>query len=100
MEMTELGMVILAKSLQSKNANSPIAVTVLGMLILVRLVRKLNAHSPMLMMELGIVVFMQPINNVLVAVSIIALQLSRESNTALPLATVMLVSPVQPLNAE
>ena len=54
-------------------------VTELGMLMAVRLVQPKNAQSPMEVTELGMVVFMQPAINVLVAVSIMALQLLRES---------------------
>ena len=50
-------------------------------------------------MELGIIVFLHPVINVFVAVSIMALQFSRESYTELPLYTFMLVKPLQPLNA-
>ena len=49
--------------------------------------------------ELGMFVSLHPRINVFDAVSIIALQLSRESKTLFPLSTLMLVSPVQPLKA-
>ena len=45
----------------------------------VRLEQPENALSPMEVTELGMAVFMQPAINVLVAVSIMALQLLRES---------------------
>ena len=45
------------------------------------------------------VVFLHPTISVLVAVSIIALQLLRLSYTVLPLETVIEVSPLQPENA-
>ena len=51
------------------------------------------------MTELDIIVFLQPLINVFVAVSIMALQFSRESYTELPLSTFMLVKPLQPENA-
>ena len=44
--------------------------------------------------------FFKPKTSLFVAVSIIALQLSRLSYFALPTATLMLARPVQPLNAE
>ena len=44
--------------------------------------------------ELGMIVFLQPLINVFVAVSIIALQFSREPYTELPLSTFMPVKPV------
>ena len=64
---------------QQENAPSPMVVTELGMLMAVRLERPRNAPAPMEVTELGIVVFLQPAINVLVAVSIMALQLLRES---------------------
>lgn len=63
---------------QFSNADSPIAVTELGMLMLVKHSQPANAFSPIVATELGIVVFLQPAINVLVAVSIMALQLLRE----------------------
>ena len=45
--------------------------------------------------ELGMIVFLQPLSNLLVAVSIKALQLSLESYTVFPLSTVMLSKPLQ-----
>ena len=45
------------------------------------------------------IVFLQPVIRVLDAVSIMALQLLRESYFEFPLSTVMLSSPVQLLNA-
>ena len=49
----------------------------------------LNALSPIDVTELGIIVFLHPKISVFVAVSIIALQLSRESYLLLPLSTVI-----------
>ena len=49
-------------------------------------------------MELGMVVFLHPASRVLVAVSIIALQLLRESYLELSLATVMCVIPLHAAN--
>ena len=79
MVVTELGMLMLVSPEQPENASSPMEVTELGMLMLVRLEQPENASSPMEVTELGMAVFMQPAINVLVAVSIIALQLLRES---------------------
>ena len=59
-----------------------------------------NAELPIEVTELGMYVFMQPVINVLLAVSMMALQLSRESYFALPLTTVILVSPLQYENAK
>ena len=55
-----------------------------------------NAPSPMLVTELGIMVDWQPAMSVLLAVSIIALQLSRESYIVLPLSTTIEVRLSQP----
>ena len=74
-------------------------VTELGMVMLVKPVHSSNAWLPILVTELGMIVFLQPLINVFVAVSIIALQFSRESYTELPLSTFMLVRPLQPRNA-
>ena len=67
--------------------------------IAVRAEQPWNAYRPMLVTELGIVVDWHPAIRVLVAVSIIALQLSRESNTMLPLSTTMEVREEHLLNA-
>ena len=55
---------------------------------------------PIEVTELGMIVFLHPLINVFVAVSIMALQFSRESYTELPLSTFMLVKPLQPVNAQ
>ena len=69
------------------------------MVTLVKPLHSSNAWLPILVTELGMIVFLQPLINVFVAVSIIALQFSRESYTELPLSTIMLVRPLQPRNA-
>ena len=74
--MTELGIVILVKSLQNSNALFPIAVTVFG-----------------------IVDALVPFTILLVAVSIIALQLSRLSKLSFSLSTTMLLRFSQSENA-
>ena len=53
----------------------------------------------MLVTDEGMVVVLQPATRVLLAVSIMALQLSRESYFVLPSSTFMLVRPEQPSNA-
>ena len=68
-----------AKLVQSLNASYPMIVTELGMVIEVRLEKAQNAWCPMVVTELGMMVFLQPDFRVLEAVSIMALQLSRES---------------------
>ena len=54
-------------------------VTELGIVTEVRPEQYWNAWLPMLVTELGMAVFLQPVINVFVAVSMIALQLLRES---------------------
>ena len=58
-----------------------------------------NELLPIEVTELGMIVFLHPLINVFVAVSIMALQFSRESYTELALSTFMLVKPLQPQNA-
>ena len=69
------------------------------MVMLVKPLQLENAQSPILVTELGIIVFLHPLINVFVAVSIMALQFSRESYTELPLSTFMLVKPLHQPNA-
>ena len=78
MEVTELGMSILV-SPQLENANLPIEVTELGISMLVKPLQPENAEEPMVVTELGMVVFLQPKISLLPVVSMIALQLLRES---------------------
>ena len=73
-------------------------VTELGRVMEAREVQLLNAALPMLVTELGIVVDWHPAIRVLEAVSIIALQFSRESNVVLPLSTTIVVREEQPEN--
>ena len=54
-------------------------VTLLGIVIEVKPYLRKNAQAPILVTLLGITVFSPPTTRVFVAVSIIALQLSRES---------------------
>ena len=54
-------------------------VTPLGMITEVRFSQPANAHRPIAVTLLGIMVFLQPNINVLLSVSIMALQLLRES---------------------
>ena len=62
-------------------------VTLLGISTEVKLVRPEKARSPMLVTLLGMVVFGQPAINVLLSLSMIALQLSLESYLGLLGAT-------------
>ena len=59
----------------------------LGMVMLVKSVQTLKASSPMEVTELGITVFLHPAMSLLLLVSMMALQLLRESYTVLPLST-------------
>lgn len=83
-----------SRELPSKQP-SPKLVTVEGMVIEVREVQPEKQLSPRLVTDDGITVVLIPKIILFVAVSIIALQLSRESNTGLPKATVTVSSEVQ-----
>ena len=74
------------------------SVTLAGMSIDSRLEQPLKADSPMLVTVAGMTVFLHPATSLLVRVSIIALQSSRQSYLVLPLATVMLAKLEQPRN--
>lgn len=71
-------------------------VTELGISKLVRPLQSENAKTPMDVTELGMTVFIQPEISVLLAVSMMALQLPRESYLGLLPATVILVRAMQP----
>ena len=58
---------------------SPKLGTELGIVMLVKREQPEKQQTPKLVTELGIVVFLQPLNIVFVAVSMMALQFSRES---------------------
>ena len=72
-------MVTLVKPVQPENARLPIEVTELGMVTLVKPLQPENARLSIEVTELGIIVFLHPLINVFVAVSIMALQFTRES---------------------
>jgi hypothetical protein len=76
----------------------PILVTDSGITMQVKLLRA-KAPLPMDVTELGITELLNPATSVLEAVSMIALQLSRESNVVFSLSTVTLVTPLQPAKA-
>jgi EamA domain-containing membrane protein RarD len=73
-------------------------VTLMGMVMLVKPL-KLNAAFPMQVTLLGMFEFLHPDIKVLLAVSMIALQLSRESNIVFPELTVILIRLEQSENA-
>jgi hypothetical protein len=77
---------------QPRKALLPIEVTELGIVTEVSTEQPEKALLPIEVTELGMVVFLQPTINLFVDVSIIALQLSRESYVPLFLSTVTEVS--------
>ena len=93
MVVTELPIVTDVSLEQSQKAPSPIEVMELGMVTEVSLEQSSKACSPMEVTELGMVVFLQPTIKLFVDVSIIALQLLRESYVPLFLSTTKEVSP-------
>ena len=74
-------------------------VTLEGMVMEVRELQPQNAEFPMLVTLEGIIVVLQPWINVFVEVSIIALQLLRESYLLLFSSTIIDVRELQPQNA-
>ena len=82
------------------NALLPILVTEFGIIIEVKPEQPLKAVSLILVTELGMFVFIQPHMSVFDAVSIIALQLLRESYTRLPASTEIEVNPEQKKNTD
>ena len=79
MIVTLLGIVMEVRPLQPENAYASMLVTLLGIEMEVSSVQPKKATNPILVTLLGIVVFLHPAINVLDDVSIIALQLLRES---------------------
>ena len=79
MLVTLFGNVSSVKPRQPRKAKSPMLVTLLGNVSSVKPVQPSKAESPMLVTLLGMTLFLHPTINVLVSVSIIELQLSRES---------------------
>ena len=67
------------KLLQPRKASTPMLVTLFGNVSLVKPLQPWKADSPMLVTLFGMILFLHPTINVLVSVSIIELQLSRES---------------------
>ena len=91
--------VIEVRPKQSQKARSPILVTEFGMVMEVRPEQPSKAKPPILVTEFGIVVFLHPAINLLVFVSIIALQLSLLSYFVFLFSTVIEVRPKQSLKA-
>jgi hypothetical protein len=95
--VTDSGMVILVSEVQP--LKPPIVVTDSGIAMLSSEVQLEKAFHPISVTEFGITVVLQPATRIFVAVSIIALQPSRESYTGLPSATTIFSSEVQPMKA-
>ena len=98
MLVTEFEIVIDVRDEQPSNALLPMRVTEFEIVIDVRDEQPSNAATPMLVTELGMMVDWHPAIRVLEAVSIMALQFSRESYIVLPLSTTMEVREEQPWN--
>ena len=81
--VTESGISIEVNFSQPLNALFPIVVTEFGILMSFKPLQPMNELSPMVVTELGITVFEHPLISVLVKVSMMALQLPRESYTLL-----------------
>ena len=77
--VTLFGIVMEVRAEQPENALDPMLVTLFGIVMEVRAEQPENAPSPMLATLLGITVFLHPASKVFVSVTIIALQLFRES---------------------
>ena len=75
---------------QRANAYFPIEMTELGMATDDNISQSAKALSPIEVMVLGMMVLLQPVIKVFVAVSMMALQLLRESYLEFPLSTFML----------
>ena len=75
------------RSSSAQKAAHPNDVTLLGITISLSPGLPLKAISPKAVTVLGMTVLTQPIRRVLEAVSMMALQLSRESNVVLPAST-------------
>ena len=84
---------------QSEKVPSPILLTPLGIVTDVKPAQPLKALFPILVTLLGIIVFLSPMIKVFDDVSIIALQLSRESYFVFPLSTTIEVRSMQPKKA-
>ena len=79
MLVTELGITMLVSPVQEAKAPLPMLVTEVGIMMLVSPLKFSNAFMPIFVTELGIMVFLHPAIYVLLDVSMMALQLSRES---------------------
>ena len=96
MLVTLLGIVTDVKPEQPEKALPPMVVTLLGIVTDVKPEQPEKALPPMVVTLLGMVVLLQPAMRVLVLVTMIALQLSREPYVAFPDSTIIEVKPEQP----
>lgn len=90
------GRVMELRPVQPEKAEPPMLVTLSGSVMEAKPVQPLKAPSPMLVTPTGMTVDLHPTINVLVDVSMSALQLLRESNTGLLPSTTIEVRPLQP----
>ena len=93
-------MVTVVRLGQEEKASMPREVTLLGMVTEVRSVQCRKAPLPMDATSMGMNVFLQPASKVLDDVSMMALQLLRESYFALPDSTMIEASLVHVLKAK
>ena len=96
-EVTLLGIAMEVSPLQPEKAPLPMLVTLFGISMDLRSIQPENALSPILVMLLGIVEFLHPLIIVFDCVSIIALQLLRESYVLFPPSTDIDVRLLHPL---
>ena len=96
MLVTLLGMVMEVRLEHPEKAYSSTLITLLGIIIDVMLVQLEKALFPIVDTVLGMVVFLQPTNNVLVFVKIIALQVLRESYMGFPSSISIILKFSQP----
>ena len=96
--VTDSGMIIEDKPKQPVKECSQISVTEFGIVIDFKSRHKQKACAPIFVIDDGMEDIWQPLTRVFVAVSIIALQLSRESKVLLPLSTLTSVKLMHPLN--
>ena len=96
MASSDAGRVIDVNALHPLKADAPIVVMASGNSISVSPVQSSNAEGPMAVKVSGTREVLQPINRVLLAVSITALQWSRESSQGLPGDTLSRTRLVQP----
>ena len=89
MLVTLWGIDIEVRPLQLLNAYLPMLVTLSGIVIVVKLAQSSNASCPMAVTVDGITVLLQPAISVFDDVSMIALQLSRESYVVFPSSTII-----------